>query len=99
MSDHLGFGLIVDALVDHARKMSRVQTARTELRYSRIACGSCRHWMTDACPRETHVRGRRRGPSMVDSVCEKFVEQDHSRDLRLKREAELAEALKAVSDV
>lgn len=55
-------------------------------------CGSCRFWMTDACPREVQDNriGRKRGPSMGAPICQKFAISDSNARLKAKWEADLA---------
>jgi hypothetical protein len=52
-------------------------------------CGSCHFWMTEKCPHEKNVNGRKSGPSMSDRVCGKFEMKAHSRELQTEWRAKL----------
>ncbi len=42
-------------------------------RWTKKECGNCCKWMTNNCPYERNVNGRKKGPSMGTSACGEFI--------------------------
>ena len=65
---------------------ARIQELKLKIRKIGTECGDCSLWMTNICPFEVNKNGRKYGPSMSHSICDKFAMKDwtveHKRNLQ-----------------
>ena len=89
-------GQLVDKWIDGICRISlaesHLNSARRYEASARPRCGNCRHWMTDQCPREYHVNGRRWGPNCDGAPCNIFSENFSVESLRKLAEGEREKA-------
>lgn len=69
-------------LSEHIHRRAKMSVLRTQISRIGTQCGYCAKWMCNTCPRETHVHGRRRGPSMNAYKCNQFIESQRSAEWR-----------------
>lgn len=76
-----------DSLSKLAHKNHEMRQLSDRIRHMTTECGSCRYWMTNDCPRETHDnrKGHKVGPSSRATACSKF--QMNSYDVKALDEA------------
>ena len=82
-----------DALIRISAAESHLDSAREYEHSARPRCGNCSYWMTDGCPRESHVNGWRKGPNCNGFSCDKYVEAFSVESLRELAQAEKGKAL------
>ena len=81
------------ALSAERHRVSRIRELQSGMRDLRTQCGSCSFWMTNQCPYERNVNGRKKGPSMKNPVCGKFAMKASAQALLAK----LGDELKALA--
>lgn len=75
---------------DHTQRIHRRREVWTAIQHGESQCGTCKKWMTDACPRERqdNTKGRKVGPSAGALKCDQhdMSAWDRNRIDGLKRE-------------
>ena len=87
-------------LSDRAHLVAELNQSRKQLHNALNTCGSCSHWMTKSCPRETHdsKTGRIGGPSSGAIKCEEFVMSPLNASSVALAEAKIAELEKRLQE-
>jgi len=93
---------LVWAAADRASRLiglrQKARDLQVQVRGYSSECGACSKWITNDCPRERHVNGRRQGPSARTPICSEFEIGALNAKSKATAESELNEVMRQISE-